>query len=567
MTNSSNVVTLSCSITVSGTAVALNWRAGEDPAQSSPSVTCTSFAVPEGTYSLSLSYSDALGNDAAVTSVAGLSIDTVAQAPTLQSPLDNQVYTQNMQVAFTLAEIAPTGGVRLSFQRPNAGDVTLALTATAVGAFNFTLPVKALTSVSSDVSSVSPPTSTALEDGLYNISLRFRDRAGNEATAPQALNVLIDTRTLPITVQQPLNQSFTTVGEVLVRFTVPERQQADSLYLEVFSVTTNSTTLRVNFANVSPGQSVSLRLLEGQSPAGQAGVASVQPSSAVMQRGTFTLRIGYRDALGNPESVSLVESVAVDAAPVPQFFIPFNRPSLPASFPKDFAQLLALVTNSAVSRWRVDVPADRLSPTSVAPAQLSLLHLRRLMQTTRTVVTVYILPPVASGEASSQALASELDGELRNTNSDLYTTNASLVNGLESASVVRSIVCFGAENQALSCPTDDDSSNTAIIIIIAVVSGFVFLALVVIAVRYRNRQKKRLTSQDIEREFARADKNNDGVLTKEEYANMKRQDPDVEFVDVNPKNTLPADSSGGIAAAETGTDLAASNSEVALVNK
>jgi hypothetical protein len=540
--NSSSVF-LSCEAVLSANSFAVTWETGTDPANSTNrtnvnSITCSNFTFSEGTYDVEVSYADAVGNAPALTTAAGVSFDFTALTPILHSPSSNQTIVGLLNITYELLEVGKDGGVELVFTRA-AGTRTLVMRDETLGVTSFTF------NTSLEPSAATPFVASSdgiLLDDVYTVRLRFKDRAGNDAFAPLATDVRIDTRTDTPVVTSPRSDGppISTTGRFFVAVTFPEPVLAGSVFIALQNVD-GAEVVRLQLdltdaGNVSiawnAGQSLNLTaIVQG------ATIASVTPADAVVSTGTYTVTVGYRDANGNALATTTRRIIVESAESVYQLTLSIGgSPTFPANFSVALANDLANLTGTSPERWFVRQPASGA-----------------------TSVTILLLPPRNASDENSVVLITQLRSIVER--GELPSRAASLRNFEVRSELSQALACFDESNSQVTCPEDDDSSsNTVMIAVIAGVSGVVFIVVVLIAVRYTKRAKKKLTSQDIENEFDRADKNKDGVLTKEEYANLKRQDPDVEFVEARQPGGKPVPSG-------TDTNLTASGSDIGLVNK
>ena len=161
-----------------------------NPANPTASVEVASgAAVVDGTYTVTLSYQDALGNAAASAASANVTVDTQTFLPTLISPASNDVTPATVGVSFSLPETALPGSVTLTF----AGDLltrvlTLAASQETAGAHAFSFDVGA-PAAAAEVESGLP-----IVDGVYSVTLSYRDALGNPAATAVAANVTLDTQ-------------------------------------------------------------------------------------------------------------------------------------------------------------------------------------------------------------------------------------------------------------------------------------------------------------------------------------------------------------------------------------
>ncbi len=155
-----------------------------DPSNPTASLEVVSGApLPDGVYSVTLSYQDLLGNPLASAVSTNVTVDTATRAPTLTAPATNAVVGSPVSVSFSLPEAALPGSVTLSF-----GSTVLVLEAAmeTAGAHSF------------DFVTDDPANSTAvasgapIADGVYAVTLSYRDALGNPLAQVVSTNVEVD---------------------------------------------------------------------------------------------------------------------------------------------------------------------------------------------------------------------------------------------------------------------------------------------------------------------------------------------------------------------------------------
>lgn len=146
-------------------------------------------AIPDGVYTVTLSYRDTVPNLAAVAASTAVRLDHSTLQPSLISPASNSALGANKNVTLALPEAAAPGSVKLTFDDGVAPLVLVLSTAQEVaGNRSFTFDPANPTASAAIASG--PP----IPDGIYGVSLSYQDSAGNSivATAPAA-NVRVDT--------------------------------------------------------------------------------------------------------------------------------------------------------------------------------------------------------------------------------------------------------------------------------------------------------------------------------------------------------------------------------------
>ncbi len=145
--------------------------------------------VSDGTYTVTLSYQDVLGNPAATASQPGVIVDTVTQAPTFTKPEAHSAVSTLVTATFTLPE-APAF-VQLTFTNANnSASLVFEPTLVNVGTettvfFDPRDPV--------NTSSGAITSGTAIPDGVYSVKLSYRDVGLNALVSVTHTNVQVDT--------------------------------------------------------------------------------------------------------------------------------------------------------------------------------------------------------------------------------------------------------------------------------------------------------------------------------------------------------------------------------------
>jgi sugar lactone lactonase YvrE len=150
--------------------------------------------VPDGPYTLTVSYQDALANPAASASV-GIVVDTVTQTPTLTFPAAGGAVGGNVTVTFTLPEAAPDYLAGSSPVSVNFGQYVYYLTTTYLTAGTHSFSFNVSDPVGSSNGAIDPNYSNPnpLPDGVYSVKVTCHDLGYNVAASTTHANVRVDT--------------------------------------------------------------------------------------------------------------------------------------------------------------------------------------------------------------------------------------------------------------------------------------------------------------------------------------------------------------------------------------
>jgi hypothetical protein len=172
-------------------------------------------SLTDGSYEVSLSYSDNEGHPAATTVNSDWTLDRTTFAPSLAMPVGGSEESP-LQIDYSLPQTPLAGSVTLTFT--GASTVTMALADSTAG--SHTLELDPLAPASSpDVTSITPAGAT-LPDGIYDLTVAYQDVLANPAasasqsgvaiTAPAAPPASDPAPTEPTSTQSSTSQAATT---------------------------------------------------------------------------------------------------------------------------------------------------------------------------------------------------------------------------------------------------------------------------------------------------------------------------------------------------------------------
>jgi hypothetical protein len=136
-------------------------------------------SIPAGTYTLTMSYSDALGNPSASMSMGGIKFKLNTAIPVLISPTSNSNVSNYFFLKDSLTEPPLSGSKKLIIMQNNAAVSTITLNNNITDSIYFN--THRLSSSSSQYSSITGADS--LTDGTYTLILTYQDMYGNTASS------------------------------------------------------------------------------------------------------------------------------------------------------------------------------------------------------------------------------------------------------------------------------------------------------------------------------------------------------------------------------------------------
>lgn len=224
--------------------------------------------IPNGTYTVTLSYSDTFSNVPATAATANVTIDTTTQTPTLTAPATNATVGNPVGVSLSLPETALAGSVQLIFSGAASRTLTLAATEESSGAHSFSFN-PANPTLAPQIASITGGAS--IPDGVYTITLSYRDALGNAAATAASTNVTLSTNT------PPTGGNFTVTPNTGVH-------EGDPLTLTAAGWTDPNTPLTYQFF-------LGLASLNSPSASSTLGISAPPP-------GSYTLKVRVTDSLG-----------------------------------------------------------------------------------------------------------------------------------------------------------------------------------------------------------------------------------------------------------------------------
>jgi hypothetical protein len=298
--------------------------------------------LPDGLYTVQLSYQDTNGDPAATVIVTNVLVDTVTQPPVLLAPVNSAVVSSaGLHLSYQLPEAPLSGSVRIIFANSNT-NVSLLLDNNLTN--DFTIPASFLMASPAVVSA----SASALPDGVYAAQLSYQDALGNPAASALATNLLVDTVTRPPVLLAPVNSAIINSTGLHIQYQLPETPGPGSVSL-IFQNSSNTITLHLNNSqandfNVSPS------LLTG-------AAAVTAATSSALPDGRYAVVLAYQDALFNPAAAVQTTNVLVVLQPL--YFNPTSSSYSNGTFQFNFTNSLPTglgFTYNVISSSNVNTP-------------------------------------------------------------------------------------------------------------------------------------------------------------------------------------------------------------------
>lgn len=252
--------------------------------------------VPDGVYAVTLSYQDDNGNPAGSATSANVTIDRgVTQPPVLTGPAAETRPPLPVPVSFSLPENALPGSVKLSF---GGTILTLAGTMESAGSHSFSFDPSSPVA-SPDIASGSP-----IPDGVYAVTLSYRDLLGNAAASATNANVVIDQGITQLPVLSAPDEGSRIFTPVQVSFSLPEKALPGSVRLSfgetVLTLATGMESAGSHSFSFDPANPTTSSHIVSGAPVGD---------------GVYAVTLSYQDHLGNPVASVTSENVSFDSEP------------------------------------------------------------------------------------------------------------------------------------------------------------------------------------------------------------------------------------------------------------
>lgn len=259
--------------------------------------------LPDGTYTVTLSYRDDSGNTAQTAVATGVVIDTVTQSPGLLAPGASSM--NQVPLEYTLPETPMVGSVRVTFTNTVTSGTTVFQMENNQSVDLTFDPTESGNQVNFDnifeINTITPSPMPVLADGTYTVTLSYQDVLGNSAATTVVTGVVIDTTTQAPVLTAPVTGA--RLNSPSLVYTLPESPFSGTVRV-VFDDGATTTTLTMG-DSTNVNTSLELSDLDATT-----GVVSASASS--LSDGTYTVTLRYQDLLGNPFNSTIATGVVID---------------------------------------------------------------------------------------------------------------------------------------------------------------------------------------------------------------------------------------------------------------
>ncbi len=264
--------------------------------------------IPDGVYTVTLSYQDAAADPSSSASATGVTVDTSTHSPVLSAPSSGVTVRGPLSVDYSLPQAALAGSVSMTF----SGAVTRVLTmvdASPSGAFQLD---PSDPRGSPQVASISG--GTTIPDGAYTVTVSYQNYLGDPLASSDAVTVTLDNSTLQPTLTTPAGAANTS-APFSVSYSLPEAALAGSVKLSLSGPLTCTLTLAESAAGAHT------LTLNPDDPGASTGVTA-SPGCSALSAGSYTLTLSYQDAVGNPQATSAPVTLTLTGSSAPPVAAP-----------------------------------------------------------------------------------------------------------------------------------------------------------------------------------------------------------------------------------------------------
>ena len=287
--------------------------------------------LPDGTYNITLQYSDEAGNDLASTSADFVTFDSVTNTPLLHSAVQS---LDVITITFTLPEEADNDQMAVilnndiqAFSRTLLVDIT--------GIYTINVPSQVQFSVSdprssSSVISMTPIGASDIQDSTYTVQVQYSDVIPNPSATSNTYTMLVDTVTRAVVVTEPTTNS--TIGQSSsITLTATDVPLADTVTATWAPVSGPGSQTVVMTLHVDVATEVTMTL-DAYNVTSSPSITASSPNTLV--HGTvYNVQFQYQDTDGNPLYNTTVSNVNLDTETnTPSIFKPLAGTTITGPF-------------------------------------------------------------------------------------------------------------------------------------------------------------------------------------------------------------------------------------------
>lgn len=270
--------------------------------------------LPDELYTVTLSYSDVLGNPSAASSVSLVRIDTATKLPLLVSPSSGESYANLIPISYVLTETPLSGSVTITVSDSSTQRVFVTLKmadSTTDSAVSFSLSPS---SNYAAMSAITSGTGTLPNEGSFDVTLSYQDASSNPVTSVTATFVGLDSAASPPTIYSPLSDS-SHFDALNLTFSFPEAAKEDTVKITFLDTNRRFADVVLTLESEIP----SLYSFHWDTTTNPASLTQVKRSTASsLPDGTYNVTVAYTDAGGNQQS-AVASFVTIDATTLVPF--------------------------------------------------------------------------------------------------------------------------------------------------------------------------------------------------------------------------------------------------------
>lgn len=266
--------------------------------------------IPDGRYSVKLSYYDIALNPPGTTSVDSILIKTKSATPNIISPIDGAV-VNTIVYKDTITEVAAVADTLSISGFSTAGLYQLRKFALNANNLSNSMNYNLKTDPSDGVNTLSLTGAAVLPDGNYQLTRKHQDVFGNPYVTSNSVNITVKTATKSPLLIAPLSNS-TNSNLLTIRFVLPDKALSNSAKL-IFTNGTNSYQINLTPQDVSSIQSFTWDITA--SPVNNLISSFSSNLTNGLPSGLYDISLQYQDFVGNPVQSSIQTSVKIVAIP------------------------------------------------------------------------------------------------------------------------------------------------------------------------------------------------------------------------------------------------------------